>query len=280
MVIISYRPYTPSRRFMTRVSTSDITSSSPEKSLTVGMKNNSWRNNQWRVTSRFRWWWNKRLYRMIDFRGYDKLDIPARVVSIEYDPNRTSRIALLFYADGEKRYVLAWKWCSVWDVVQNWSLSPIVNGNRKQLKDIPEWVSIYNIELVPFTKWKLIKSAWMSASLWWWTSQNYRVIKLPSGEVRKFHENCWATIWQVSHEEHRNIVIGKAWRKRWVWKKPHVLWKSMNAVDHPHGWWEWHTSLGMKSPKTRTGRKVAPGMKTRRKKNPSQTFIISRRKKK
>jgi len=279
MPIVKYNPVTPSMRYITRLSSEDITKNvAPEKSLMFGRKSNSWRNSDGRVTSRFRWWWHKKLQRIVDFRWYDKVGIPARVAAIHYDPNRTSRLALLHFVDWEKRYVIARKWCTVWDVIQNGWAASITSWNRLQLKDIPEWVNIFNIEVTPFTKWKLIRSAWMTAILAWSTGNWYRIVKLPSWETRRFHENCRATIWQVWAEDHRNIVIGKAWRQRRLWVKPHVLWKSMNAVDHPHGGWEGHTSLWMKSPKTRTGRKVAPWMKTRKKNKPSSTFIISRRK--
>ncbi|MCS6983267.1 MAG: 50S ribosomal protein L2, partial [Candidatus Absconditabacterales bacterium] len=253
-------------RYITRLSSEDITKNvAPEKSLIFGRKSNSGRNSDGRVTSRFRGGGHKKLQRIVDFRGYDKIGIPARVAAIHYDPNRTSRLALLHFVDGEKRYVIAWKGCSIGDIIQNGGSAPITAGNRLQLKDIPEGVNIFNIEVIPFTKGKLIRSAGMTAILAGSTGNGYRIVKLPSGETRRFNENCWATIGQVGAEDHRNIVIGKAGRQRRLGVKPHVLGKSMNAVDHPHGGGEGHTSLGMKSPKTRTGRKVAPGMKTRKK---------------
>lgn len=282
MAVKKYKPYTPSRRFMIGYDFSDLTKKTPEKSLTKVVKKTGWRNNRGRVTMRFRGGGHKQLYRMVDFRGYDKLDIPAKVASIEYDPYRTARIALLNYADGEKRYVLAWKGISVGNEVMNWGKAPIKGGNRKQLKEIPEWVNIYNLELTPFTKGKLIKWAWLYATVSGRDEQTKRVfIKLPSGELRKFDENCWATIWEIGNEQHKNIVIGKAGRQRWMGIKPHVLGINMNPVDHPLWWWESHTDIGSKrGPKSFSGKVVAAWIKTRNKKKRSSKFIVSPRKKK
>ncbi len=281
MVIKKYKAYTPSRRFMTWYDFSEITTNKPNKGLVKWKKRNSWRNNQWRVTSRFRWWWHKKLYRTIDFKWFDKVWIKWKVVSIEYDPFRTSRIVLVSYFDWEKRYLLAWKWVKVWDIVENWKDWAIVSWNRKQLKDIPEWVNIFNLEVTPFTRWKLIKSAWNYSTIMWKDEMEWLVfIKLPSWEVRKFNENCRATLWEVSNEQHKNIVIWKAWRSRWKWKKWKVLWVNMNPVDHPHWWWEWHAPIGLRKwPKSFTWRVVAPWIKTRKKNKWSDKFIVSRRKK-
>ena len=280
MAVKTYKPYTPSRRFMVWYDFSDITTNKPEKSLTKFLGKTGGRNNQWRITSRFRGGWHKRLYRVVDFRGYDKADIPAKVASIEYDPYRTCRIALLNYADWEKRYVLAWKGIKVGETVMTWAKGEIKAWNRKQLKDIPEWVNIYNLEITPMSKWKLIKSAGAYATIAWKDElQSLIFVKLPSGEVRKFNENCWATIWEVWNEQHKNIVIGKAGRQRWKWKKPHILWINMNPVDHPHGWWEAHTDIWSKKwPKSFSGKLVMPGIKTRNNKKWSNKFIVSKRK--
>ena len=280
MAVKTYKPYTPSRRFMVWYDFSDITSDKPEKSLTKFLGKTWGRNNKWRVTCRFRWGWHKRLYRVVDFKWYDKADIPAKVASIEYDPYRTCRIALLNYADWEKRYVLAWKGIAVWDVVTCGEKSEIKAWNRKQLKDIPEWVNIFNLEFTPMTKGKLIKSAWTYATIVWKDElQGLIFVKLPSGEVRKFNENCWATIWEIGNEQHKNIVIWKAWRQRWKWRKPRVLWINMNPVDHPHGWWEAHTDIWSKRwAKSFSGKLVMPGIKTRRNKKWSDKFIVSKRK--
>ena len=282
MALKKYKPYTPSRRFMVGYDFSDITTSKPEKSLTKHLWRSAGRNNTGRITVRFRGGWHKRLYRMVDFKGYDKLWVPAKVASIEYDPYRTSRIALLSYADGEKRYVLAWKGISVWDTVVNGPDAPIQSWNRKQLKDIPEWVQVYNIEFTPFTKAKLIKSAGLFATIDGKDeAQNLIFIKLPSGEVRKFHDTCRATIGQLGNEDHKNVVLGKAGRMRWMGRKGKVLGINMNPVDHPHGWWESHSDIWLKrGPKSFAGKIVAPWIKTRKKSKWSTKFIVSRRNKK
>lgn len=279
MAIKKYKPYTPSRRFMIGYDFNDITSTKPEKSLTVSLSKTWGRNNQWRVTSRWMWGWHKRLYRILDDKGYDKKDIPAKVASVEYDPYRTARIALLNYADWEKRYVLAWKWIAVGEEVMVWEKSAIKFWSRKQLKDIPEWMNIFNLEVTPFSKWKLIKSAWSYASLVGRDElQKVVFVKLPSWEVRKFNENCWATIWELSNDQHQNVVIGKAGRQRWMWRKPRVLGKNMNPVDHPHGWWEWHSPIWSKrGPKSFAWKNVSAGIKTRKSKKWSSKFIVSRR---
>lgn len=278
MWLKSYRPYTPSRRFMVGYDFSGLTKKRPEKSLTTFLWSTGWRNNKWRITSRFRGWWHKKLYRIVDFKWYTKCDVQWTVIAVEYDPYRTSRIALIQYLDGEKRYVLAWKGIEVWNKIMSWENSPIVSGSRKRLKDIPEWLTVYNLEVTPQTKWKLIKSAWWYATIVW-KDEILRLvfIKLPSGEVRRFHENCWATIGMVSNEDHKNIVIGKAWRQRRLGRKPQNNWVNMNPVDHPHGGWEWKVGIWLKYPKAFNGRIVAPGMKTRDSKKWSSKFIVSRR---
>lgn len=275
----TYKPYTPSRRFMIWYDFAELSKNRPEKSLVKYVKKTWGRNNQWRVTTRFMWWWHKRLYRIIDFKWYDKIDIPAKVVSVEYDPYRTSRIALLSYADGEKRYVLAWKGIKVWTMISVWKDAAISAWNRKQLKDIPEWLSVFNVEVIPFTKGKLMKSAGTFATIAWKDEiQKLVFLKLPSWEVRKFNEDCRVTIWEIWNEEHQNIVIWKAWRQRRLGRKPRVLWKNMNPVDHPHGGWEWHTEIGLKKwPKAFNWRIVAAGINTRKNKKRSTKFIVSSR---
>jgi len=280
MAIKTYRPTTPSRRSMTWYSFSELTASEPYKPLTKWVKRAAGRNNAGRVTSRFRWGGHKKLRREVDWSQRDKMDIPATVATVEYDPFRTAYISLLFYKDGEKRYVLAWKDIAVGQTITcsqegNGDFAP---GNRRTLKLIPEWLNVYNLELTPHTKGKLVKSAWSSATIVWKDVQLHVVfIKLASGEIRKFHEECMATIGTVSNEEHKNIVIGKAGRYRWMWYKPKNRWKSMNPVDHPHGWWEGRTSIGLKYPKAFNGRVVAPGKKTRQKKKRSTSMIVKRR---
>lgn len=280
MAIKTYKPYTPSRRSMTGYSFAELTTSEPYKPLTKGIKKSSGRNNQWRNTSRYRGGGHKKLYRIIDWSQRDKLNIPATVATIEYDPFRTAYIALVNYADGEKRYVLAWKGIQVGQkiVYSDKETGDFDYGNRRPLKYIPEGLVVHNIEVTPHTKGKLVKSAGSSATIAGKDAALKIVfLKLASGELRKFHEDCLATIGIVSNEEHKNIVIGKAGRQRWMGKKPFNRGKSMNPVDHPHGGWEGRTSLGLKYPKAFNGRVVAPGKKTREKKKWSNSMIVERR---
>ena len=197
---------------------SDITTNKPEKSLTKFIGSTGWRNNQWRTTSRFMWGWHKRLYRIVDFKWYDKCDIP-------------------------------------------------------------EGMTVYNLEVTPFSTGKIIKSAGSSALISGRDEATGLVfIKMPSGEVRKFNKNCWATIGQLGNEQHKNVVIWKAGRQRWKGKKPHILWKNMNPVDHPHGGWEAHSPIGSKRwQKSFSGKRVAAGIKTRSNKKWSTKFIVSGR---
>ena len=259
---------------------SELTNKRPEKSLTKTIGRTGWRNNQGRITSRFMAGGHKRLYRIIDFKGYDKIDIPAKVASVEYDPYRTARIVLLNFVDGEKRYVLAWKGAKKGQVVMNGSKGEIAPGNRKQLKDIPEGMNIFNLEVTPFSEGKLIKSAGSIATIAGRDEALKAVfVKMPSGELRRFNENCWATIWELSNADHKNVIIGKAGRQRWLGRKPRVLWKNMNPVDHPLGWWEAHSPIGSKrGPKSFSGKLVSAGMKTRKGKKWSDKFIVSKRK--
>lgn len=279
MAIKKYRPYTPSRRTMVWYDFSELTKKAPEKALTVFLGKSWWRNAQGRITSRFRGGGHKQLYRMIDFRWYDKLNIPARIAALEYDPYRTCRIALLNYVDWEKRYVLAWSGIKVGDMVQNGEEGEIKIGNRKQLKDIPDGYNVHCLEITPFSKGKMIRSAGSYATVAGRDEATWQVIvKLQSGEVRKFDGKCFATIGKIGNEDHMNVVIGKAGRQRRKWIKPHVLGKSMNPVDHPHGWWEGHTSIGLrKGQKAQNGRRVAPGIRTRHAKKASSKVIVSRR---
>lgn len=280
MAVKKYKPYTPSRRFMIGYDFSDLTQKRPEKSLTKTLGRTGGRNNQGRITSRFMAGGHKRLYRIIDFKGYNKIDIPARVAAVEYDPYRTARIVLLNYVDGEKRYVLGWKGATVGQVVMNGNKGDIAAGNRRQLKDIPEGMNIFNLEITPFSEGKLIKSAGSLATIAG-RDEALKVVfvKMPSGEVRKFNENCWATIGELSNGDHKNVVIGKAGRQRWLGRKPRVLGKNMNPVDHPLGGGEAHSPIGSKrGPKSFSGKLVASGMKTRRGKKWSDKFIVSKRK--
>ncbi|MDR3169602.1 MAG: 50S ribosomal protein L2 [Candidatus Peribacteria bacterium] len=278
MALKKYKPYTPSRRFMVGYDFSDITTTKPEKSLTVFIGKTGGRNNQGRITSRRMGGGHKRLYRLVDFKGYDKAGISAKVASIEYDPYRTARIALLNYADGEKRYVLAWNGIKVGDAVMSGADAPIANGNRKQLKDIPEGMNIHNLEITPFSTGKIIKTAGSAALISGRDEANHLVfIKMPSGEVRKFNENCWATIGTIGNEQHKNVVIGKAGRIRRKGQKGRVLGKNMNPKDHPHGGGEAHSPIGLRMQKSFSGKRVAAGIKTRSSKKWSEKFIVSKR---
>lgn len=280
MWLKTYKPFTPSRRYMTWYDFSDITTTKPCKRLTVFKKRSAWRNNRWRITVRHKWWGHKRQYRIIDFTWYNKENISAKVVTVEYDPYRTCRIALLSFIDWDKKYVLARKGVSVWDKIMTWSQASLKPWNRKQLKDIPDGFNVFNLEVTPFTKWKLVRSAWSFATITWKDEENDLVyIKLQSWEVRKFHWACRATIWIVWNEEHKNLVIWKAWRNRWLWRRPTVRGKVMNPVDHAHWWWEWATDIAM-NPKSYRWRDVSPWIKTRKNKKRSDKFIVSRRKSK
>lgn len=280
MAIKKYRPTTPSRRTMVWYDFSDLTKNkTPEKGLLKFIWKSGGRNNQGRITSRFRWGGHKQLYRMVDFKGYDKKEIPATIASIEYDPYRTCRIALLNYADGEKRYVLARQGIKVGEKVLCGDSAEIKSGSRKQLKDIPDWFTVFCLEVTPMTKGKLVRSAGSYATIAGRDeATGHVIVKLQSGEVRKFDGKCWATIGKVGNEEHMNIVIGKAGRQRRKGIKPRVLGKNMNPVDHPHGGGEWHSSIGLrKGQKAFNGRRVAPGINTRSSKKWSNKFIVSPR---
>ena len=275
MAIKSYNPTTASRRNMTVSDFSEITATSPLKSLTKGKNSTGGRNSYGRVTTRFRGAGNKRRYRMIDFmRAKD--GVPAKVVSIEYDPNRTARIALLAYADGEKAYILAPNGLQVGQTVMNGPKAELKPGNCLKIKDIPVGVSIHNIEMLPGQGAKLVRSAGQSAVLRG-KEEVYAQIKLPSGEVRMINMECKATIGVVGNEEHMNIKLGKAGKKRYMGKRPHVRGVAMNPVDHPMGGGEGRTSGGG-HPVSPWGQ-LAKGKRTRNPKKTSKNFIVERRKK-
>jgi len=256
-----------------------LTTNEPQKGLTKFIKSTAGKNNAGRITTRHRGGGHKRLYRVIDFRRWDKLNIPAKVSTIEYDPFRTCRIALLTYADGEKRYVLAWKDISLDQEVMCGDASVLKPGNRRQLKDIPDGFTVYNLEVTPQTKGKLIRSAGGYATVTGKDEETHIVyIKMPSGEIRKYNEKCRATIGVVGNEEHKNMVIGKAGRMRWLGRRPVVRGKAMNPVDHPHGGGEGGADIALPYPKSFRGVPVPPGKKTRKKKKWSDKFIVQRRK--
>ena len=275
MAVKSYNPTTACRRNMTVSDFSEITATSPLKSLTKGKSSTGGRNSYGRVTTRFRGAGNKRRYRMIDFmRAKD--GVPAKVVSIEYDPNRTARIALLAYADGEKAYILAPNGLQVGQTVMNGSKAELKPGNCLKIKDIPVGVSIHNIEMLPGQGAKLVRSAGQSAVLRG-KEEVYAQIKLPSGEVRMINMECKATIGVVGNEEHMNIKLGKAGKKRYLGKRPHVRGVAMNPIDHPMGGGEGRSSGGG-HPVSPWGQ-LAKGKRTRYPKKTSSKFIVERRKK-
>lgn len=273
----TYKPTTPSRRKMTGYDFSKLSKVAPLKSLTKGFKKSVGRNNQGKITMRHKGAGVKRLYRMIDFKQ-DKLDIPAKVSSIEYDPNRSARIALLSYRDGEKRYILAPDGLKAGDLITSFSKEgPAETGNRMKLKYILQGTLVHNIELAPDGGGKLVRSAGAAAEVLA-NEGGYTQLKMPSSELRLVLENSRASIGQVSNTEHMHIVLGKAGRSRWLGIRPTVRGSAMNPVDHPHGGGEGKQPIGM-PPKTPWG-KPAYGVKTRRKKKKSTKLIVRRRIKK
>ncbi|PLZ09384.1 50S ribosomal protein L2 [Fischerella thermalis WC114] len=272
----SFRPYTPSTRQVTISDFSEITKTEPEKSLTKYIHRAKGRNNQGRITSRFRGGGHKRLYRIIDFKR-NKRDIPAEVIAIEYDPNRNARIALLQYQDGEKRYILQPNGLKVGTTVIAGVNAPIEDGNALPLSNIPLGTSVHNVELTPGKGGQIVRSAGATAQVVA-KEGNYVTLKLPSGEVRMIRRECYATIGQVGNIDARNLSAGKAGRNRWKGRRPHVRGSVMNPVDHPHGGGEGRAPIGRSGPVTPWG-KPALGLKTRKPKKPSSKLIVRRRRK-
>jgi len=273
VAVKSFKPYSAGRRFMTVASFDEITTNKPQKSLVEKLNQHGGRNQQGRLTVRHQGGGHKRLYRVIDFKR-NKDGIPARVATIEYDPNRSARIALLNYADGEKRYILAPNGLKVGDQVVSGSDSDIKPGNALPILNIPVGTMIHNIELKIGKGGQLVRSAGASAQLMA-KEGDYALLRMPSGELRKVHINCRATIGQVGNLEHENITIGKAGRSRWLGIRPANRGVSMNPNDHPHGGGEGRSPVGRKNPVTKWG-KCAMGATTRRKKN-SDKFIVKGR---
>ncbi len=273
MAIKRFRPTSAGRRFMTVSAFEEITRSEPEKSLVRPIKKSGGRNNRGRITCRHVGGGHKRRYRIIDFKR-DKRGIPARVTSIEYDPNRSARIALLTYADGEKRYILAPKELKVGDAINAGPGSEIRPGNALPLADIPLGTLVHNVELKPGKGGQMARSAGTYAQLLA-KEGDYAALRLPSGEVRKVRMECYATVGQVGNEDHENIKLGKAGRARWLGIRPTVRGVAMNPIDHPHGGGEGRTSGG-RHPVTPWG-VPTKGKKTRTNKTTDQ-FIIRRRK--
>jgi large subunit ribosomal protein L2 len=272
MGIKRFKPYTPSRRFMTVSDFSEITKTEPEKSLTVGFVRGTGRNNQGRITCRHKGGGHKRRYRIIDFKR-NKIGVPAKVAAIEYDPNRSARIALLVYADGEKRYIIWPDGLKVGDTVVAGPEAEIKVGNALPLRNIPVGTIVHNVELKPGKGGQLARSAGSFAQIMGKVG-DYAQLRLPSGELRLVHLDCMATVGQVGNLDHENIVIGKAGRSRWLGIRPTVRGTAMNPVDHPHGGGEGRT-FG-KHPVTPWGQPTK-GYKTRRSKKYSDKFIIKRR---
>ena len=274
MAIKKFKPTSPALRQMTVLVSDEITCNEPEKSLLVSLKKNSGRNAHGKITVRHRGGGNRRKYRIIDFKR-NKDGIPAKVATIEYDPNRTANIALLNYADGEKRYILAPVGLKVGDTVLSGPTADIKPGNAMALKDMPVGTVVHNIELKPGKGAQLVRSAGVSAQLMA-KEGKYALLRLPSGETRYVSINCKATIGQVGNIEHGNVVIGKAGRKRHMGIRPTVRGSVMNPNDHPHGGGEGRSPIGRPSPVTPWG-KPALGYKTRKKNKASDKLIVSRR---
>ena len=275
MAIKSFKPYSAGRRFMTVASFDEITTDKPEKSLVERLKKNGGRNQQGRLTVRHQGGGHKRLYRIIDFKR-NKDGIPAKVSTIEYDPNRSARIALLNYADGEKRYIIAPNGLKVGDQVMSGPEADIKPGNALPLKNIPVGTLLHNVELKIGAGAQLVRSAGAYAQLMA-IEGDYATLRMPSGEMRKVHVNCRATIGVVGNAEHMNITIGKAGRARWMGKRPENRGVAMNPNDHPHGGGEGRSPVGRKHPVTKWG-KCAMGAKTRRKKASDKLIIKGRTK--
>ena len=272
MAIKSFRPHTPSRRYMTVTSFEGITNKKPEKALTEHQTSTGGRNTDGRITSRFRGGGHKQRYRLIDWKR-NRVGIPAKVASVEYDPNRTARIALLHYADGVKTYILAPDGLKVGDSVVSSRHADIKAGNSLPLRFIPLGTVIHNVELKIGKGAQLVRSAGSAAQLLA-KDGDWGQVRLPSGEIRKIHLDCRATIGQVSNPDHANVTLGKAGRTRWLGRRPHNRGVSMNPVDHPMGGGEGRTSGG-RHPCSPWGQ-LAKGLKTRHNKR-TDSMIIKRR---
>ncbi|MDD5198949.1 MAG: 50S ribosomal protein L2 [Terrimicrobiaceae bacterium] len=276
MGLKTFRPLTPSARFKTLPDFAEITKSKPEKSLLEPIKKSGGRNNNGRMTSRHRGGGHKRRYRVIDFKR-TKRDVAAEVIAIEYDPNRTARLALLQYPDGEKTYILAPVGLSVGDKVSAGESVDAKVGNALPLKSIPLGIGVHNIEFVPGRGGQMVRTAGSQAIL---NSREggYVFVKLASGEIRKINEACYATVGQVGNTDHIKISSGKAGRSRWLGKRPHVRGMAMNPVDHPMGGGEGKSKGGggRQHPQSPWGQ-LSKGFKTRRKHKGSDRFIVERR---
>lgn len=274
MPLKSNRPVTAARRFTELADFKEITKDSPEKSLISPRKSKAGRNMYGRVTVRHRGGGHKRFYRILDFKR-DKKDVPGKVAAIEYDPNRSARIALIHYKDGEKRYILATTNMTVGlTIMAGPSVEP-TEGNCLPLNRIPAGLPVHNIELIPGRGGKMVRGAGMSAEIMA-IEGGFAQVRLPSGEIRMVRETCYATVGQIGNLDHQNISLGKAGRKRWLGIRPTVRGVVMNPIDHPHGGGEGRTSGGG-HPRTPWG-EITKGKKTRNKRKTSARFIVQRRK--
>jgi large subunit ribosomal protein L2 len=274
MAIKIYKPYTPGSRNKSSLDFSGLTKIEPEKSLLVSNHRAKGRNNQGRITIRHKGGGHKRRYRLIDFKR-NKFDIQGKVISIEYDPNRNANISLIAYEDGEKRYILHPETLKVGDFVTAGKNPTIQVGNSLPLDSIPLGTDVHNVELLPGRGGQLVRSAGTSAKILA-KENNFVVLRLSSKEIRLFRKECFATIGRVSNSDFYNVVLGKAGRKRWLGVRPTVRGSVMNPVDHPHGGGEGRCPIGKPRPLTPWG-KPALGMKTRKRKNKSDVFIIRSR---
>ena len=274
MAVKQYKPTSPGRRGATGYTFDEITRRKPEKSLTFGKKQNAGRNNRGRISVRHRGGGHKRRYRIIDFKR-DKPGIPAKVASVEYDPNRSARIALLHYVDGEKRYIIWPAGLKVGDMVVSGPEAEIKTGNALPLRHIPSGTIVHNLELHKGKGAQLVRGAGGSAQLLARDDEAYALVRLPSGEVRRIFADCMATIGQVGNAEHSQIKLGRAGRKRLMGRRPHVRGTAMNPRDHPHGGGEGKAPIGMPGPKTPWG-KPTLGARTRRRKDTNK-YIVRRR---
>lgn len=273
MPVKKYKPTSAGRRDMTGYTFEEITKKKPERSLTEPIRKKGGRNNTGRITVRHRGGGHKRRYRIIDFKR-NKFDCKAEVLAIEYDPNRTARIALLQYEDGEKRYIIAPMGLKVGATIGNGELAELRPGNAMVLKDIPVGTIVHNIELRPGKGAQMARSAGTSAQILA-KEGAYVTLRLPSGEMRQVHERCMATLGQVGNAEHGNVKLGKAGRKRWLGWRPTVRGSAMDPDSHPHGGGEGRTGIGMAAPKTPWGQ-PALGVRTRRNKRTNR-FVVRRR---
>lgn len=274
----TYRPYTPSQRNRISLNYRELlTTQTPHKPLLVGVKRHVGRNSHGRITVRHKGGGHKRTNRIVDFKYSDKMNIPAKVETIEYDPNRSGFLSLVLYKDGERRYILAPKGVKVGQTILTGENAPVEVGNRLPLRKIPVGTFVYNVEIQPEGGAKLGRSAGNYIQVLG-VDGGWVTLKLPSGEVRKVLENCFASVGLVSNDEHHLVNLGKAGRNRWKGVRPTVRGTAMNPVDHPHGGGEGRQGVGLRrGPKTREG-KQAFGVKTRTPKKYSNTFIITRRK--